>query len=176
MHDMKFNLNKSIEILSRTPDVLNTLLSGLSDDWVIHNEGGETWSPYDVIGHLIHGEKTDWIARTKIILSSGNKKFEPFDRFAQFKESKGKTLQELLDEFAALRNENLKTLKSFEIDEKKLTLEGIHPELGNVTLKEHLSTWVTQDLIHIAQISRVMAKQYKEEIGPWIKYFRLMKE
>jgi uncharacterized damage-inducible protein DinB len=173
---MKFNLDKSIEILSRTPGVLKSLLSNLSDDWTKNNEGGDSWSPYDVIGHLIHGEKTDWIARTKIILSSGNKKFEPFDRFAQFKESKEKTLQELTDEFTALRNENLNTLKSFEIDEKKLILEGIHPEFGTVTLKELLATWVVHDLTHIAQISRIMAKQYKEEIGPWIKYFRLMKE
>jgi hypothetical protein len=173
---MKFNLNKSLEILTRTPGVLKSLLSNISDDWTKNNEGGDSWSPYDIIGHLIHGEKTDWIARTKIILSSGNKKFEPFDRFAQFKESKGKTLQELLDEFTALRNENLKTLKSLEIDENKLILEGIHPELGNVTLKELLSTWVIQDLTHIAQISRVMAKQYKSEMGPWVEYFRLMKE
>jgi DinB superfamily len=174
---MKFNLNKSLEILTRTPDVLNSLLSNLSDDWTKNSEGGDSWSPYDIIGHLIHGEKTDWIARAKIILSeTGNKKFEPYDRFAQFKDSKGKTLSQLLDEFSDLRKENIKTLNSFGIDEEKLKMEGIHPNFGTVTLKGLLSTWVIHDLTHIAQISRVMAKQYKDEMGPWIEYVRLMKE
>lgn len=174
---MQFNLNKSLEILSRTPSVLKTLLDNLSEDWTKNNEGGDSWSPYDVIGHLIHGEKTDWIARTMIILSNdANKKFEPYDRFAQFKESKGKSLQELLEEFSALRNENIKILKSLGIDEEKLMMEGIHPKFGIVTLKQLLSTWVIDDLTHIAQISCVMAKQYKEEMGPWVEYVRLMQD
>lgn len=174
---MEFNLNKSLEILSRTPAVLNSLLENLSDDWTKNNEDGDSWSPYDIIGHLIHGEKTDWIARAKIILSDGgDKKFVPYDRFAQFKESEGKSLKELLNEFSAIREGNIKILKSFNIDDEKLGLEGIHPKFGNVTLKQLLSTWVIHDLIHMAQISRVMAKQYKEEIGPWVEYFRVMKE
>jgi hypothetical protein len=174
---MEFNLNKSIEILSRTPFVLKSLLENLSEDWTKNNEGGDSWSPYDIIGHFIHGEKTDWIARAKIILNDGgNKNFEPYDRFAQFKESKGKSLHELLNEFSTLREENIKTLKSFNIDDEKLGLEGIHPKFGNVTLKQLLSTWVIHDLTHIAQISRVMAKQYKEEMGPWVEYFRLIRE
>jgi hypothetical protein len=174
---MEFNLNKSIEILSRTPFVLKSLLENLSEDWTKNNEGGDSWSPYVIIGHFIHGEKTDWIARAKIILNDGgNKNFEPYDRFAQFKESKGKSLHELLNEFSTLREENIKTLKSFNIDDEKLGLEGIHPKFGNVTLKQLLSTWVIHDLTHIAQISRVMAKQYKEEMGPWVEYFRLIRE
>ena len=174
---MEFNLSKSLEILSRTPVVLKSLLENLSEDWTKNNEGGDSWSPYDIVGHLIHGEKTDWISRAKIILSAGgNKKFVPYDRFAQFEESKGKSLKELLNEFSLLREESIKILKSFDIDDKKLVLEGIHPKFGNVTLKQLLSTWVIHDLTHIAQISRVMAKQYKSEIGPWVEYFRVMKE
>ena len=174
---MEFNLNKSLEILSRTPVVLMSLLENLSEDWIKNNEGGDSWSPYDIVGHLIHGEKTDWIARAKIILSDGgNKKFEPYDRFAQFKESEGKSLKELLYEFSVIREENIKILKSFNIDDGKLGLEGIHPKFGNITLKQLLSTWVIHDLAHIVQISRVMAKQYKTEIGPWVEYFRLMGE
>jgi hypothetical protein len=174
---MKFNLNKSLEILSRTPDVLNTLLTGLSDDWVIHNEGGETWSPYNIVGHLIHGEREDWIARTRKILGiETDKNFVPFDRFAQFNENKKKTLQELLDEFKARRKKNIKILASFNIDDKKLKMEGTHPEFGIVTLEQLLSTWTAHDLTHIAQISRIMAKQYKEAMGPWIEYFRVLKD
>jgi len=174
---MKFNLDKSIEILSRTPDVLITLLSGLSDDWVIHNEGGDSWSPYDIAGHLVHGEREDWIQRTRKILGiEADNKFVPFDRFEQFNENKMKTLQELLDEFKGRREENIKILISFNIDEAKLKMEGIHPEFGKVTLEQLLSTWTAHDLTHISQITRIMAKQYKEAIGPWIEYFRVLKE
>jgi hypothetical protein len=169
---MNFNLTKSIEILERTPDVLKTLLSGLSDDWVMVNEGGETWSAYDVIGHLIHGEKTDWIERIEKTLGENeDKKFKSFDRFAQFTESKGKTLQQLLTEFAELRRKNLVTLKSKNITVDKLQLKGVHPKFGEVTLEQLLSTWTVHDLTHIAQITRVMAKQYKENVGPWLEFF-----
>lgn len=173
---MKFDQSKSILILERTPTVLNSLLRDLPDDWVSPNEGAETWSPYDVIGHLVHGEKTDWISRTKIILSEGtDKSFKPFDRFAQFEESKGKPINQLLDEFRALRGNNLTELKSLKITEQQLQLEGRHPEFGIVTLRELLSTWVAHDLGHIAQISRVMAKQYRDEVGPWKAYLGILK-
>jgi hypothetical protein len=172
---MHFNIQQSIEILERTPAVLNTLLTGLNDEWVMNNEGPETFSPYDVIGHLIHGEKTDWTVRAKIILESGNSKtFVPWDRFAQFENSKGKTLQQLLKEFEALRKENLVWLKSLNVSETDLDKKGIHPALGEVTLRNLLATWVVHDLTHIAQITRVMAKQYKEEMGPWPEFFRIL--
>jgi hypothetical protein len=171
---MQFNLNGSIDILERTPRILESLLSGLDDQWITHNEGEGSWSPYDVMGHLIHGEKTDWIPRMMIILGDGgNKRFTPFDRFAQFEESRGKSIADLLDEFKARRKENLGLLKSIKITGEMLKKKGIHPELGEVTLQQLLATWVVYDLGHICQISRVMAKQYKEEIGPWVKYFSI---
>jgi hypothetical protein len=172
---MKFNLDKSIEILERTPGVLQKLLQGLSDDWIFRNEGPETFSPYDVVGHLIHGEKTDWRDRATMILEHGESKiFVPYDRFAQFEESKGKSLQQLLDEFEKLKAENLNWLRSLNLGENDFDKHGIHPSLGQVTLKQLLSTWVIHDLTHIAQAGRVMAKQYKEEMGPWVEYFRIM--
>ena len=173
----KFNLKEAIEILERTPAVLISFLSGLSDRWIYNNEGGESWSPYDIVGHLIHGEKKDWIGRTKIILEHGEEKpFEPFDRFAQFKDSKGKTLNDLLKEFAKLRTENIEVLNKLNLNEIDFNKKGIHPGLGSVTLKQLLSTWVVHDLSHIRQISRVMAKQYKDEIGPWGRYLPVMSE
>lgn len=171
---MHFNLNKTLEVLEKTPNVLHELLSGLSDDWVMNNEGDDTWSPYDIIGHLNHGERTDWMERLEIILHKDDKKFIPYDRFAQLKESKGKSLQQLLSEFRELRKNNLQKLKSLHLNEEDLNKTGIHPEFGEVTLRQLLSTWTIHDLTHIAQITRVMAMQYKEAIGPWIKYFRVM--
>lgn len=172
---MNFKLDRSIEILERTPAVLQTLLSDLHEDWTMNNEGPETFSPYDVIGHLIHGEKTDWRDRAKIILEYGESKtFIPYDRFAQFEESKGKLLQQLLSEFEKLRAENLNWLKSLKLEEIDFDKRGIHSSLGQVTLRQLLSTWVIHDLSHIAQVARVMAKQYKEEMGPWVEYFRIM--
>lgn len=172
---MHFNLDKSYEILKRTPSVLKTLLSDISDDWSMNNEGPETFSPYDVIGHLIHGEKTDWRERATMILEYGESKtFVPYDRFAQFEESKGKSVQQLLAEFEILRAANLKWLQSLNLTEEDLDKKGKHPGLGKVTLRQLLSTWVIHDLTHIAQVARVMAKQYKEEMGPWIEYFRIM--
>lgn len=172
---MTFNLNKSYQILERTPSVLRILLSDLDDDWTMNNEGPDTFSPYDVIGHLIQGEKTDWKDRAIMILEHGTKKsFVPFDRFAQFEESKGKSLQQLLDEFEKLRKESLGWLRSLNLTETDFGKKGIHPDLGAVTLKQLLSTWVVHDLTHIAQVTRVMGKQYKEEIGPWINFFRIL--
>jgi len=171
---MEFDLFKTTEVLERTPKILEELLLELPDDWTMNNEGEETWSPYDIIGHLNHGERTDWIERADIILHKENKNFILFDRLAQFKESEGKSLQQLLAEFAALRKNNLQKLKSFNITEADLNKTGIHPEFGEITLRQLLATWTIHDLTHIAQITRVMAKQYKEAIGPWIKYFRVM--
>jgi hypothetical protein len=174
---INFNLKEAIEILGRTPSVLTFLLSGLPDGWIYNNEGGESWNPFDIVGHLIHGEKKDWIPRAKIILEYAEKKpFEPFDRFAQFKDSEGKTLNDLLEEFAKLRNENIDVLNKLNLEENDFNKTGIHPEFGTVTLKQLLSTWVVHDLSHIRQISRVMAKQYINEIGPWEKYLPVINE
>lgn len=173
---MTYSLEKSYEILERTPSVLKSLLSGLSDDWIMNNEGPDTFSPYDVVGHLINGEKTDWRLRTDMILEYGDlKTFVRFDRFAQYESSKGKTLSQLLDEFEKLRKENMQWFRSQKISETDLDKKGMHPVLGHVTLRNLLATWVIHDLTHIAQVSRVMAKQYKGEMGPWIEFFRIMK-
>src|SRR5262245_39415041 len=172
---MNYTFERSYEILQRTPAVLRTLLAGLDDQWIMNNEGPETFSPYDVIGHLIHGEKTDWRDRTEMILEYGTSKtFIPFDRFAQYEASKGKTLQQLLDEFESLRRKNMEWFASLNITESDLDKRGMHPVLGEVTLRQLLSTWVIHDLTHIAQIARVMAKQYKGEMGPWVEFFRIM--
>ena len=172
---MLYSLKKSYEILERTPTVLKALLTGLSEDWIMNNEGPETFSPYDVAGHLVHGEKTDWTVRIKRILESGNSKaFDLFDRFAQYKDSEGKTLVQLLDEFEQLRTENIQWLQSLNLSATDLNKTGMHPVLGEVTLRNLLATWVVHDLTHIAQITRVMAKQYKEEMGPWTEFFRIL--
>ena len=172
---MNFSLEKSYEVLERTPIVLKTLLDNLSDEWVMNSEGPDTFSPYDVIGHLLHGEKTDWTARTKMILESGtSKSFVSWDRFAMYEESKGKTMRLLLDEFDLARKENMEWLKSLNLKEKDFDKKGLHPKLGEVTLRNLLSTWVVHDLTHIAQITRVMAKQYKSEMGTWPEFFRIL--
>lgn len=174
---MKFSLDKSLEILERTPIVIDTLLRGLSDEWTKNNEGPETWSPFDVVGHLIHGEKTDWIPRMEIILSNReDKTFEPFDMHAHFRESEGKSLEQLLDEFKTLRAQSIQRLRSEHLTERDLSKKGIHPEFGEVSLREMLATWTTHDLNHIAQISRVMSKQYQAEVGPWKKYLEILKK
>jgi DinB superfamily len=174
---MEFSINKSIEILERTPHVLIQLTNNLSADWTMNNEGGETWSVFDVIGHLIHGEKTDWIIRIEIILSEGaNKEFEPFDRFAQLKVSKGKSLEQLLKEFLAVRESSLKKLKGFKLTENDFNKTGIHPKFGTVTLSQLIAAWTVHDLDHISQISRVMSKQYKEQSGPWIEYMKILRQ
>lgn len=171
---MQFNLANSTEILQRTPSVLRAMLQGLSDEWLYANEGEGTWSPYEVVGHLIHGEKTDWIPRMEIILSDkADKTFEPFDRFAQLTEER-KPLDALLDEFDVLRAESLQILQSRSISDDDLIKTGIHPAFGEVRLYQLLSTWVAHDLGHIAQIARVMAKQYKEDAGPWVAYLRIL--
>jgi len=172
---MNFNLTNSIEILQRTPDTLILMLKDISPEWTTGNEGAETWNVYDIVGHLIHGEKTDWMARTELILSDNvNKTFESFDRFAQFEESKGKTLNQLLNEFKMLREKNIEQLLSKKLTDKQMEEKGVHPVFGDVTLSQHLSTWVVHDLNHIAQISRVMAKQYKLNVGHWVDYLKIL--
>ena len=174
---MSFKLETSIEILERTPNVLKVMLQNLPPDFISVNEGGETWNIFDVIGHLVHGEKTDWLPRAEIILSEKtDKTFEQFDRFAQFEESEGKTLTELLVEFQTLREKNISVLRSKNISDKDLENKGIHPAFGEVTLSQLLSTWVVHDLDHISQISRILAKQYQSDVGPWVEYLKILKQ
>lgn len=174
---MEFNLDHAINLLNRTPTVLRALLEGLPSAWIRTNEGEKTWSPYDVIGHLIYGERTDWIPRARIILEEGERRtFEPFDRYAQFEESKGKSLEELLETFERLRRENIETLKAMRLTPEDLRRSGKHPELGKVTLGELLATWVAHDQDHLVQISRTMARQYQEAVGPWQAYLSVMKQ
>lgn len=174
---MKFSLTKSIEILERTPETLSLFLRDLSEDWTSQNEGGESWTVYDIIGHLIHGEKTDWMIRAELILSDEtDKQFIPFDRFAQFKNSKGKSLASLLTEFSELRKANLEKLRKLNIEKDDLEKTGIHPVFGSVTLSQLLSAWVVHDLNHLAQIARVMAKQYQEQVGPWTAFLKIVND
>ncbi|TDQ32218.1 DinB family protein [Zeaxanthinibacter enoshimensis] len=174
---MEFELKKAIEILENTPLVLESLLNGLSKEWIRNNEGENTWSPYDVVGHLVFGEKTDWMVRIRIILSdSENRSFTPFDRFAQMDADQNIPVKSLLDEFRLLRMNNLEELASLNIQREDLDRVGVHPEFGEVTLKQLISAWAVHDLGHIAQISRVMAKQYTQEVGPWTRYMGILKK
>jgi hypothetical protein len=170
-----FAIDEAAAILARTPAALDALLRGLPEGWISANEGGETWSPFDVIGHLIHGERTDWIPRARLILENGEARaFDKFDRFAQFASSKGKSLSSLLDEFTALRQENLRELQRMPLTATDLDRRGRHPELGTVTLRQLLATWVAHDLDHVMQIARVLAGQYSDEVGPWRAYLRII--
>ena len=172
-----FDLHEAIQILETTPRVLTVLFSNLPEGWIDAHEGPETWSPFDILGHLIHGEKTDWIPRTRIILEEGTSRpFPPFDRSAQFEDSKGKRLSMLLEEFEQLRTENLDFLKRQALTDADYAKTGLHPDLGEVTLKQLLATWVVHDLSHLRQIARVLAKQYKAEIGPWETYLPVVYE
>lgn len=153
------------------------LLHDLPEPWLKSNEGGNTWSPFDVVGHLIHAERADWIPRASIILEHGESRpFDPFDRFAQFEESKGKTMAELLKTFAELRQGSLEALAQMRLTEEQLALAGTHPAFGRVTLGQLLATWVVHDLDHIGQIARVLAKQYTHEVGPWIEYLSILRD
>jgi hypothetical protein len=172
---MDFDLTTGTAILERSPGTLRAMLSGLTSEWIDATEGPETWSPYVIVGHLIHGERTDWIPRARIILAQGSdRRFTPYDRFAQFRASQGKSLVNLLDEFEQLRVENLRTLAGWKLTQDQLNLEGEHPEFGPVTLRQLLATWVAHDLGHVAQTARVMAKQYREAIGPWRAYLPIV--
>jgi hypothetical protein len=172
---MYFQISQVIEILSQTPATVRTLLGNLSDEWIFASDGENTWTPFDIVGHYIQGEETDWIPRAEVILAqSDNVTFEPFDRFAQLEISKGKTLSELLEIFADLRQKNIEVLKSWDLTDEQLNLTGIHPELGEVTLKQLLATWAVHDLTHIRQIVSVLAKQQTENVGAWKQYLSIL--
>jgi hypothetical protein len=174
----EFSLADAIALLSRTPATLNALLRGLPNVWVRGNEGrgnegrgnegNYTWNAFDIVGHLISGERTDWMPRVGIMLENGEARpFDPFDRFAQLKESQDKSLEQLLDDFARLRRENLAALQALNLQPEDLTRRGRHPALGVVTLSELLATWAVHDLTHVHQLSRVIAHQYRDAVGPW---------
>ncbi len=172
---MKFQIEKAVEMLSQTPSTVKSLLGNLSDDWTKNALDSENWSPFDIVGHLIHGEETDWIPRAEIILGQGeNSIFEAFDRFAQFEKSKGKTINELIETFAVLRAKNIEILGEMNLDEEKLKLKGIHPELGEVTLEQLLATWTVHDLNHIKQLVTVLADKYAENVGVWKQYLSIL--
>lgn len=173
---MDFRLDEAVPVLRRTPAVLRELLLELPDRWTRVAEGAGTWSPFDVVGHLIHGERTDWVPRVKHILQHGDAViFTPFDREAMLSASQGLSLRELLDTFAQLRSENLATLAALSLTDADLERRGRHPQLGVVTMKQHLATWVAHDLGHIAQIVRVMARQYSDAVGPWTAFLSILK-
>ena len=171
----KFSLREARPLLERTPAILDAWLRGLPENWVRGNEGGESWSPYDVIGHLIHGENTDWMPRLRLILEKGESvPFEPFDRFAHYAATQGRKMDDLLIEFTRLRSANVVKLRSLKLHDASLALKGKHPELGTVTAKELIATWVVHDLNHIRQIAKGMAWQYNEHVGPWKAYLPIL--
>jgi hypothetical protein len=173
---MEQNLQHTIALLSRTPNALNALLRDLPEAWTHNSEGDNTWTVFDVVGHLIYGDRTDWIPRARRILESGEAKaFNPFDRLGQIKESQGKSLVQLLDEFARVRSEALDDLRALNLQPDDFNRRGRHPALGVVTLSELLATWAVHDMTHLHQISRVMAHQYREAVGPWAKYLGVLK-
>jgi hypothetical protein len=176
MNSDGLNLDEAVAILARTPASLSGMLEGLPDPLVRATEGNDTWSPYDVIGHLIHAERTNWISRARHIMARETRPFEPFDATAQFTASEGKTLGELLATFAQLRRDNLVTLGRFNITQDDLGRHGLHPELGDVTLGQLLATWVVHDLDHVAQITRTLAKLYSEATGPWSKFLSILRD
>jgi hypothetical protein len=172
---MDFDPTSGPAVLARTPPLLRTMLDGLPAEWTGARDGPDTWSPYDIVGHLVHGERTDWVPRARLILARGpERRFTPFDRFAQLRASRDVPLAELLEEFARLRTENLATLAAWRLTDAELALAGEHPELGPVTLRQLLATWVAHDLAHVAQTARVMARQYREAVGPWRAYLTIM--
>lgn len=172
---MSFDLDDTLDLLERTPRVLDELLRGTGPAWHAIDEGPDTWSAVDVVGHLIHGEETDWIPRARIVLEHGDAvPFEPFDRFAQLARFEGWPLDRLLDRFAELRRENLEIVRGWRLSAEQLELPGRHPELGAVTLRQLLATWAAHDLNHLGQISRVMAKRHVEAVGPWRAYLSIL--
>lgn len=172
---MEFSLEQAVEVLRRTPNVVDAMLRGLSDPWVMNNYGLDTFSPFDVVGHLIHGEKTDWIPRLRIILEHRDSvPFEPFDRYAMYEASKGKRIADLLGEFASLRNDNIESLMAMKLTSNHLEYCGKHPALGIVTVRNLLATWVAHDLNHTHQIAKSMAWQYRDAVGPWREYLTVI--
>jgi hypothetical protein len=171
----EFNLAETIALLTRTPATLNALLRGLPDLWVRGNEGTDTWNAFDIVGHLVFAERTDWMQRVRIVLESGEARpFDPFDRLGQLKEKQDRSLEQLLDDFACLRRENLAALGALNLQQEDLTRRGMHPALGVVTLAELLATWAVHDLTHLHQLSRVMAHQYRNVVGPWSAYLGVL--
>jgi len=172
----RFDVGEGIAVLERTPAVLGTWLAGLPEAWVLADEGAETWSPLDIVGHLIDGEETDWIPRARIILAQGpDRRFVPFDRFRHLQERAIATLEERLERFATLRAANVETLRGWSLTAEQLALTGEHPEFGSVTLAQLLATWVAHDLDHVMQIARIMGKRYGEAAGPWRAYLRVLR-
>lgn len=172
---MEFDFETGTAVLERTPATLRAMLTGLPPAWTDATEGPETWSPYLVVGHLVHADRCVWITRARVILDHGaDRRFPPFDRYGQLRTTEGKTLHDLLDEFAAVRAESLATLRGWNLTDEQLAWEGEHPEFGTVTLRQLLATWVAHDLGHITQIARVMAKQYRDAVGPWRAYLSIM--
>lgn len=172
---MRFELADAIPVLRQTPRTLAAMLGDLPGPWLDATDGAGSWSPFVIVGHLIHGERADWIPRARIVLEQrSERRFTPYDRFAQFEESRGKGMRDLLAEFAALRSANLEILQGWGLTDAEMALEGIHPDFGLVTLRQLLATWVAHDLGHVAQVARVMAKQYREEVGPWRAYLPIL--
>lgn len=172
----EFSLEEVTAVLARTPATLNALLRGLPKIWVRSNEEGDTWNSFDIVGHLVFGERTDWMPRVRILLKNGEARpFDPFDRFAQLKENQNKSLEQILDDFAHLRKENLAALQELNLKPEDLTRRGRHPALGVVTLSQLLAAWTVHDLTHLHQLSRVMAHQYRDEVGPWSAYLGVLK-
>jgi hypothetical protein len=170
-----FDLDSSTDVLARTPATLGALLADLPEPWVRGREGADTFSPFDVVGHLIDGEETDWIPRARIILARGpDLRFEPYDRFRHYARNVGRSLGELIEEFARLRAANLDLLRSWQLTDAELELTGIHPTFGPVTLRQLIAAWVVHDLGHVAQVTRVMAKQYREAVGPWVPFMPVL--
>lgn len=173
----QFALNEAVAILARTPATLDALLRGLPDPWITAHEGGDSWSAYDIVGHLIHGERADWLPRVSVILEHGESRpFQPFDRLAQFEHSRGRSLDELLDTFAAERRQSLRDLQALNLTPEDLDRRGRHPDFGAVTLRQLLATWVAHDLDHVMQTARVLGRQYADEVGPWKAYLRVARE
>jgi hypothetical protein len=173
---MKFDLERSIEVLSATPGTVRALLENLSDDWTASNGDRDNWEPFDIVGHYIYAEEADWIPRAKVILAQADDRtFPPFDRHGQFERSEEESLNDRLDEFARIRAENIGILRSWELVDEELELTGVHPEFGEVSLSELIATWVVHDLTHIRQIATVMARRYDEAVGPWKAYLSILK-
>lgn len=174
---MRFQLREAADILGRTPATLRALLTGVAEPWARGTEGPETFSPFDVVGHLVDGEETDWIPRARIIRAGGpDPHFEPYDRFRHRERNVGRTLESLLDEFGRLRDENLRVLHSWQLTDVDLERTGIHPTFGRVTMRQLLASWVVHDLGHVAQVARVMAKQYRDAVGPWVAFLPVLSD
>lgn len=177
MTSSNFSLRSATSLLEKTPRLLRSWLTGLSDEWVHTPPGDDEFSPFDVVGHLIHGEKTDWIPRLHIILEHGTSKpFDPFDRFAMYEESEGRTISGLLDDFEKLRRQNLAELGSLSLSNEDLDRKGLHPDLGEVTARQLLSAWVAHDMSHVSQIARAIAARYRDDVGPWAAFMGVYRD